>query len=209
MKRDAILCMLSGGLRSTGALHALITDSHYRNRDLFIHHVILQNRENRAQAELAASATIVDYYHRKYPARPFTYTESIFNTMGFAPFKSEQFPEAIDICAYLGAHAAIACKEIREVAFGLTTLDLEKDTTRKLNLERAQRTLKNVYSLERSAPPKVIFPIINADQQTIWQSLPAKVQQAVWHCQQPSYQADGAAAPCENCSACNDANQLD
>ena len=74
--------MFSGGIDSCGVLHRLISDRDYQNRELIVQHIVLQNRENRAMAELASVNKIIDYYQQEFPNRPFTYTESVFNTTG-------------------------------------------------------------------------------------------------------------------------------
>ncbi len=204
MKRNAILCMLSGGIDSTGALHQLLSDADYANRDLLVHHIILQNRENRAQAELDAVSRILDYYQRHFPDRPFVYTESIFNTMGFAPLQSMRFPFDMDVCAFMAANIAVADKNIREVAMGRTQTDLAGGGDLKLRMERAQRIFKSVYSLERESPPNYIFPVVNFSKAQIWGMLPDELRKLTWYCRHPSYQADGKAISCGVCSTCKE-----
>jgi len=100
--------MFSGGIDSCGVLHSLVTDPDYHDRELIVQHIILQNRENRAQAEMNSVNEIISYYQQHHPERPFTYTESIFNTTGFAPLQASRFPFDMDVCAFMAGNIAVA-----------------------------------------------------------------------------------------------------
>lgn len=205
MSKNTIVCMFSGGIDSSGVLHTLITDRDYRNRNLIVQHIILQNRENRAQAEIDSAAKIISYYQRNYPDRPFTYTESVFNTTGFAPLEADRFPFDMDVCAFIAANIAVARKDVREIAMGRTQTDIESGSNDfRQRMQRAQRVFQAVYSLEDEAVPNYIFPVINFSKQTIWKMLPPEVQTAAWYCRYPSYQQDGSAQPCTKCVTCKD-----
>lgn len=90
MSKNTIVCMFSGGIDSSGVLYTLITDHDYRDRNLIVQHIILQNRENRAQAEMDSVTKIIKYYQTTYPERSFTYTESVFNTTGFSSLTADR-----------------------------------------------------------------------------------------------------------------------
>lgn len=197
--------MFSGGIDSSGVLHQLITDADYRDRQLVVHHIVLQNRENRAQAELDSVAKIIDYYQKNYSERPFIYTESIFNTSGFAPLSANRFPFDMDVCAFIAGNLAVARKDIRQIAMGRTKTDVASggDYFRQ-RMERAQRIFKAVYCLEAESAPNYIFPVINMSKKEIWQMLPTPVQVASWYCRHPQYQSDGSAMPCKQCTTCKE-----
>jgi len=209
MQKNTILCMFSGGIDSSGVLHSLIADDDFQDRELIVHHIILQNRENRAKAEMESVSSIVNYYQEQYPQRPFTYTQSIFNTMGFAPLRANRFPFDMDVCAFTAANIAVARKDVRQIAMGRTKTDVDSGGTNfQHRMQRAQQVFQAVYALETEAVPDYIFPVINMTKHAIWQMLPAPVQQASWYCRHPQYQQDGSALPCKQCITCKEVTEF-
>lgn len=209
MSKNTILCMFSGGVDSSGVLHSLITDQDFRDRALIVHHIILQNRENRAQAEMESVTRIVQHYQEHHPDRPFTYTQSVFNTMGFAPLQANRFPFDMDVCAFTAANIAVARKDVRQIAMGRTKTDVDSGGSNfQQRMERAQAVFHVVYSLEKEPVPDYIFPVINMTKQAIWEMLPQAVQQASWYCRHPQYQDDGSAHPCKQCITCKEVTEF-
>lgn len=205
MSEKTILCMFSGGIDSSGVLHQLITDEDYYDRDLIVQHIVLQNRENRAQAEMSSVSTIIEYYKKHYPQRSFTYTESVFNTTGFAPLRSKRFPFDMDVCAFIASNIAVARKDVRQVAMGRTKTDVDSGGENfQKRMQRAQAIFKAVYALEPEAAPDYIFPVINMTKQEIWNMLPPQVQAASWYCRHPIYHDDGSANACHKCITCKE-----
>ncbi|RBP52865.1 7-cyano-7-deazaguanine synthase [Arenicella xantha] len=209
MSKPSILCMFSGGIDSTGVLHTLITDEDFHDRALIVHHIILQNRENRAQAEMESVRKIIDFYQAEHPHRGFTYTESVFNTTGFAPLKASRFPFDMDVCAFTAGNISVARKDVRQVAMGRTKTDVESggDNFQK-RMERAQTIYRAVYSLEPETIPEYIFPVINMTKEEIWDSLPEPVQSATWYCRHPQYRPGGHAEPCKKCPTCKEVSEF-
>ncbi|MEO0367799.1 MAG: 7-cyano-7-deazaguanine synthase [Pseudomonadota bacterium] len=205
MARDTILCMFSGGIDSTGVLHQMFDDEQYQTRPLIVQHIFLQNRENRAQAEIESVRKIMAYYQETYADRKFTYTESVFNTTGFAPLKASRFPFDMDVCAFVAANVCVSRKDIGAVAMGRTKTDLESGGDNfKKRMERAQNIFRAVYSLEPEPLPDYIFPVVDMTKQEIWQSMPEQVQTATWYCRQPVYAEDGSATACGKCITCKE-----
>ena len=205
MSKNTILCMFSGGIDSSGVLHKLITDEDYYDRELIVQHIILQNRENRAQAEMNSVTKIIEYYQKHYPQRPFTYTESVFNTTGFAPLRSNRFPFDMDVCAFMASNISVARKDIRQVAMGRTKTDVDSGGENfQKRMQRAQAVFGAVYALESEEPPTYIFPAINMTKQQIWEMLPSEAQEASWYCRHPVYQDDGSALACGKCITCKE-----
>jgi len=197
--------MFSGGIDSSGVLHRLITDPEFQTQPLIVQHIVLQNRENRAQAELNSVAKIIEYYQKNHPERPFTYTESVFNTTGFAPLKASRFPFDMDVCAFMAGNIAVARKDIRRIAMGRTKTDVDSGGDNfQQRMKRAQQVFKAIYSLEAESAPEYIFPVIDMTKQAIWQILPPEVQSAAWYCRHPQYQSDGSAKPCKKCITCKE-----
>lgn len=195
--------MFSGGIDSSGVLHKLVSDTDYHDRELIVHHIVLQNRENRAKAEMDSVTKIIEYYRNNYSNRPFVYTQSIFNTTGFAPLKANRFPFDMDVCAFTAANIAVARKDIREIAMGRTLTDVNSGGGDFQNrMQRAQKVFQAVYSLESDPIPSYIFPAINMTKEEIWNDLPTTVQQSSWYCRHPQYQSDKTAQPCKQCITC-------
>ena len=120
---STILCMFSGGIDSTGVLHQLLTNDLFEDFRLIIHHIHIVNRENRARAEAIAVKNILQYYQQNFPGS-FAYTESIFNTTGFAPLESKRFPFDMDVCAFYAGNICAARHDIAYVAMGRTKTDV-------------------------------------------------------------------------------------
>lgn len=209
MSGDTILAMFSGGIDSTGVLHQLMTDPDFAQRPLIVHHIILQNRENRAIAELQAANAIIDYYKKSQPERRFTYTESVFNTTGFAPLNATRFPFDMDVCAFIASNICVARKDIKQVAMGRTRTDVENGGTDfEQRMTRAQKVFKAVYALEKESPPNYIFPVINLTKHEIWQQLPKQVQKATWYCRHPRYDEQRVAHACSQCQTCKEVSSF-
>jgi len=204
MSGGTILCMFSGGIDSAGVLHKLMSDEEYQDQDLIVHHIVLQNRENRAVAEIEAVKKILAFYQKNYPNRPYTYTESLFNTEGFAPLRGSRFPFDMDVCAFTAANIAVIRKDIRQVAMGRTKTDIETSTNSDFQsrMARAQSVFQAVYSLESDPAPSYIFPVKDMTKEEIWNYLPEDIRNVSWYCRRPVYKQDGSATPCQKCSTC-------
>ncbi len=205
MASDTILAMFSGGIDSTGVLHQLFTNSEFADSPIIIHHVILQNRENRAAAELQAVEKIVKYYAQTFPSREFLYTDCVFNTMGFAPLNSTRFPFDMDVCAFIAGNICVARKDIKQVAMGRTSTDLASGGENfKQRMARAQEVFQALHRLEQGAVPEYIFPVVEMSKKEIWHMLPDPVKESSWYCRHPRYLEDGAAVTCEQCQTCKE-----
>ena len=204
MSKGTILCMFSGGIDSAGVLHKLFTEKAYLDRDLIVHHIILQNRENRAAAEIGAVKKILTYYKTNHADRAYTYTQSLFNTEGFAPLRGNRFPFDMDVCAFTAANIAVIRKDVRYIAMGRTKTDIETSANSdfQARMTRAQSVFKAVYSLEKEPLPDYIFPVADITKEDIWTYLPEPIRNASWYCRRPVYQKDGSAKPCKKCTTC-------
>lgn len=209
MSKNTIVCMFSGGIDSSGVLHKLITHPDYQGHDLIVQHIVLQNRENRAQAEMGSVTSIINYYQANYPDRPFIYTESVFNTTGFAPLQASRFPFDMDVCAFIAGNIAVARKDVRHIAMGRTKTDVESGGDNfQQRMGRAQKVFQAIYSLEPEVAPDYIFPVINMSKQAVWEMLPPHVQTASWYCRHPQYQQDCSAQPCGKCITCKEVTEF-
>jgi len=202
--RPAILCMFSGGIDSSGALHQLITNAKYQQYELLIHHVHIINREKRAKAEAYAVERILNYYKNEMGAK-FLFTQSTFNTTGFAPMQSPRFPFDLDVCLFIAANIAAAYPSIKKIVRGKNKTDVETadDGFRHRN-ERAFALLESTLMLEDMDNPEYEFPVIDFTKAEVWNSLPATVQKNTWWCRRPVYDENDTPKTCGRCSTCKE-----
>ena len=182
-------------------LHELVTNDKYAEYDLIVHHIYIVNRENRHQAEAKAVKSIVPYYKK---IKDFLYTESVFNTSGFAPLKSIRFPFDMDVCAFLAANICAARPEVAHVAMGRTKTDVSSGGSNfSMRMQRAQNIFKSTLMLQGGEMPEYIFPVVDMTKEEIWNNLPETVRPNTWYCRTPLY-TDNMARPCGKCITCKD-----
>lgn len=202
-----ILCLFSGGIDSTGALHVLLTSDQYMDYDLIVHHVHIQNRENRAQAEAVAVERILNYYKNEL-GKVFTFTQSTFNTMGFAPMKSNQFPFDMDVCTFMAANITVAHGNIQIIVRGRTKTDLESATASyQHRTNRTQAILDGVLMLDDVKKPTYEFPVIDYTKEEVWNMLPEPVRNSTWWCRRPVYK-DEVPQTCGKCITCKEVSEF-
>jgi hypothetical protein len=176
-----------------------MTDPQYVPHPLIVHHIHIFNRENRARAEAIASQQILDYY-RQQSDRPFLVTESIFNTMGFAPLQSPRFPFDMDACSFFAAQICSARPDIRLVAIGLTQTDVADQISNRRH--RAKAIFEAAMCLEPKPLPEYIYPVFDYTKAQIWDFLPPAVREKTWWCRCPIYDQNNAPHPCGQCKTC-------
>ncbi|WP_456460806.1 7-cyano-7-deazaguanine synthase [Reichenbachiella sp.] len=205
MTKPKILCMFSGGVDSTGVLHELVTNEKYKSHSLIIHHIHIWNRENRAMAELAAVKSILNYYKKE---ASFIFSQSTFDTRGFAVLKSNRFPMDMDVCAFTASQICAARPDVQYVAMGRTKTDVESGSENfQKRMQRAQAIFKSSLSLEQHKPAEYIFPVVNFTKREIWDFLPEDVRVATWWCRRPIYEEE-LAKPCGKCSTCQEMQEF-
>lgn len=200
---DAVLCMFSGGIDSTGVLHRLLNEHNYRDKQLILHHIHLHSRENRALAESIAVKNILEYY-KKNSDQVITITESTFDSTGFRNLKSNKFPFDTDIQGFIAANICISRPDIGAVAFGRTKTDIKglKSGFVKRML-RLQHVFDAVLLNEPKPHPRFIYPVASYSKEEIWSFLPSEVKRYVWWCRRPVYKKKEA-IPCRKCITCRD-----
>ncbi|SMD33088.1 PP-loop family protein [Reichenbachiella faecimaris] len=207
MSKPTILCMFSGGVDSAGVLHELQTNEKYQSFSLIVHHIHIWNRENRALAELDAVKKILNYYKRQGKSQ-FLFTQSIFDTRGFAPLQSMRFPMDMDVCAFTASQICAARPDVQYVAMGRTKTDVESGGENfKLRMQRAQAIFKSSLSLENHRPAEYIFPVVDYTKKEIWNFLPEEVSQSTWWCRRPNYEHE-VSKSCGSCTTCLEMAQI-
>lgn len=200
--------MFSGGVDSSGVLHELLTNKKYGSFDLIIHHINLWNRENRALVELEAVKNILNHYKKTNNSK-FLFTQSIFDTRGFAPLKANRFPMDMDVCAFTASQICAAKPTIQYVAMGRTKTDVTGGGKAfEARMKRAQSIFKSALSLDTKKSAEYIFPVVNFTKEEIWNFLPEPVRISTWWCRRPQYNEIKVAQPCGVCSTCKQMEQI-
>ena len=147
--------MFSGGVDSTGVLHRVLTHQDYADYKIYVHHIHIVNRENRAKAENISVNKIIGYYKNNC-SREFDFFYSTFNLSGIQSVRTKRFPFDMDVCAFMAANICAARPEIVNVAMGRTKTDVSSGGSNfSLRMNRAQAIFKSTLSLERRG---VCFP---------------------------------------------------
>lgn len=198
MKKRKILSMFSGGVDSVGALYRLLTDDEYKDFDIYVHHMHLFNRENRAMAERQAVIKLLEEFRGK-EYRPFGFSESVHRY----EFMRRSMIWDMDMSAFMAGNICAVDSSIRHVAMGRTKTDVDTSGANfAARMERAQKVFKSVLSLNKS-DADYIFPVVDMTKTEVWEMLPEPLRRAAWYCRTPVY--DGKKAyPCGRCITCKD-----
>src|SRR4051794_7504330 len=186
------LVMFSGGLDSTAMLVQLLTQS---REELRVHHVRMENREQRAAAEQSAVERIVAWCARRY--RPFRYSQSALD------FRELEAIPIDHLCiAFAACQVAIdtpGCNRIAVAALARDT-DIENRSARQ---RRVFEALYECYRARKLGEPSVewIYPVYEAAKPELAKSLPRELLEMTWSCRRPVSEADGW-RPCGACKAC-------
>ncbi|MBC8549615.1 MAG: hypothetical protein H8D23_08180 [Candidatus Brocadiales bacterium] len=198
-----ILCMYSGGLDSLGVLYKLLTAEEYADYKILVHHMILDNREDRAEAEKTAVEKTMTYF-RENDYHPFEYTESTHEYR----FQKTDFMWDMNICAFIAGSICATDVRIINVAMGRTETDIQVggNSLFEEHMQMAQNVFKAtlaVVRLKRKRAPKYIFPVMEMSKLDIWNMLPEELRRMSWSCRTPIYE-DGNPTPCMHCNTCMD-----
>ena len=164
--RPRIICMLSGGLDSVGALWKLLNENKWKVFDIHVHHINLINIENRAKAESEAVKTIVN----ELLDHGFKFKYST-NTIEFNFMNTRGFPMDMDICAFTAAQMCRYHPEVKHIAMGRTSTDVATGSPDFHDrMQRAQNIFKAAQDYPVD-PPTYIFPGIEYTKKQIWEFL--------------------------------------
>ncbi|HYX63665.1 MAG TPA: hypothetical protein VE935_05540 [Burkholderiales bacterium] len=186
------LAMFSGGLDSTAMLVELLTES---EDPLHVHHIRLQNAEQRDAAEQAAVEAIVGYCRRRY--RDFRYSESGLDFRGLAAIPIDYLS-----IAFVACQVAIDTPGCRRVAIGA----LSRDTDIENRSARQRRVFDEMYDCYRArklGEPAVewLYPVYRRSKAELAAGLPPPLVELTWSCRRP-VRAGSGYRPCGACKAC-------
>lgn len=184
--------MFSGGLDSTAMLVRLLTES---DEPLRVHHIRMENREMRADAEQAAVEAIVGWCRARY--RPFRYSESGLDFRGL-----EAIPIDYLCIAFVACQVAIDTPGCTRIAVGA----LKSDTDIENRAARQRRVFDEMYGCYRArklGEPALewVYPVYPETKAGLAGRLPDELVALTWSCRRPVSVA-GRVQPCGACKAC-------
>lgn len=184
--------MYSGGLDSTAMLVKLLQET----RDpLRVHHIRMDNREQRAGAEQAAVDAVLPALRARY--RDFRYSES-----GLDFRQLEAIPIDYISIAFVACQVAIDTPGCSRIAVA----SLSQDTDIVERSARQRQVFDAMYSCYRArklGEPAVewIYPVYHATKAEVAALLPAEIRDLTWSCRTPVPHGSGF-RPCGACKAC-------
>lgn len=179
--------MFSGGLDSVGALYLLLTDPQYAQFSIHVHHVNIQNKENRSKAETIAVNNIVNWF-KSYNYNFITSQSSI----EYCDFDGCIMPDT-DITGFFAGYVCSMNHMITKVAYGTNLTDQ--------NPRRSQRTIRSDNIRQCFTNNEKIWPVGNMNKQQIYQILPDDLKTMFWSCRTPIYTTTKI-IPCRQCKTC-------
>lgn len=190
--RMTTLAMFSGGLDSTAMLWKLLTET---DEQLRVHHIRMDNREGRAEAEQLAVERIVACCRER--GRAFRYSES-----GLEFTQLEAIPIDYLAIAYVACQVAIDTPGCRQIAVGT----LARDTDEANRSARQRRVFEVMYECYRArklgeSEVRWIYPVHGLSKPEVAALLPPALRDLTWSCRTP-LRTPGGLRPCGRCKAC-------
>jgi len=182
------LVLLSGGIDSVAVLANLLVRTDHR---VHVHHIELDNRDNRVSADNDAVADVVDYCWKNF--RDFEYSSS----------KNEfrVTPVGYDLIVTM-FHAAMVCLSLRPKPDYVMTGHFLTSRARAI---LGTRILNSCFGSAENAPhwlrPLDALPDKKSTKIHIYQSVPRALAELSWSCRTPRITEHGF-EPCGHCYAC-------
>lgn len=187
--QDSILCMLSGGLDSTYVLYKLLTDKKYENNAIKVHHVRIDNLENRVVAEELAVVKIIEWLKKK------GYYFTIIPSSGsLSPQVNNSFLLDAHIVSFMGGFICSSDPTIKQVAIGVTATDFQN--SRLTDVIRISNSIFDSFT-----DVEKIYPLSTMTKKEIYNSLPEELRSLTWSCRTPVYK-DRVPIVCGRCKTC-------
>jgi len=179
-----ILTMLSGGIDSVAMAYLLLKQGHH----LYIHHVEIDNEENRAQVENIAVKKTLEYF-TSVGLTNFEYNSSKLS----CPTINGKFLYDSDTINFFAGFICSANPKIKSVAVGANKEDMQNIWSDRI--ERANNILELFTGVEK------LYPIKDYSKKDLYDLLPQELKDCFWSCRTPVYE-DGYAKPCNRCFTC-------
>ena len=186
--------MFSGGLDSTAVLYRLLTET---EDDLRVHHIRMQNREGRADAEQAAVESIVEWCGRHLRGFRFSQSGLDFSTL-------EAIPIDFISVAYVACQVAIDTQGCNRIA--VVTLARDLDEMKRSACEAQRRVFAAMYDCYRArklGAPAIewLYPVYSFSKPQIASLLGPELCSLTWSCRLPVNTPVGRQS-CGNCKPC-------
>lgn len=195
MKDKTILAMYSGGLDSLYMVYKLLTDSQYQDYNIHVHHIHIQNVENRAEAEaIAVNAAIKELRRLGFS---FEYSES---SIAFYAYNFE-FLMDMDIYSFLGGYICSVNPDIELIAVGANIDDTILMPTLEDLRKRGDAILAEYTNVKK------IYPLSNMTKEEEYKGLPETLRDKFWSCRRPVY-VENNVHLCGKCKACKQLMKL-
>jgi 7-cyano-7-deazaguanine synthase in queuosine biosynthesis len=176
--------MLSGGLDSVALLANLLQQTDQR---LHVHHIKLQNYENRSEIENRAIDRILAYSREHY--RPFSYSTS---GSDFPLGKGGGYDLTLVLFTAARVHTALG-----------RTVDIV--WTGHISPTRAEiiegSAVFNACHINKRFKPMWLWPLAHLKKIDIYDSIPRELADLTWSCRRPVAEAERY-TPCGQCHAC-------
>jgi hypothetical protein len=183
-RRHSALLMLSGGLDSVALLANVLTETDQR---LHVHHIEIQNYENRLEVENEAVAAVLAYFREHY--RAFSYSTS---RSEFPLGKGGGFDLTLVLFTAARVHTALG--SIVDVVY-----------TGHIAPTRAEivegSAVFNACYINKRFKPVWLWPLARMRKTDIYESIPGQLAELTWSCRTP-VQVAGGYQPCGECHAC-------
>lgn len=185
-----ILAMLSGGIDSVAMVYLLLK----QGERLHIHHIEIENEENRAPAETSAVNKVLEYFIG-VGLTNFEYTTNKVSS----PTINGKFLYDSDTTNFIAGFICNANPKINSVAMGVNKEDMR--TIGSGRIDRANQLLQLFSNVEK------LYPIKDYGKQELYDMLPKELKDSFWSCRNPVYK-DSYAKPCNNCYTCGQMKRL-
>ena len=193
-KKNRTLVMFSGGLDSTAALWYVLQRPE-KYGEIHVHHIHIQNDENRWRAEAVAVEAILAYM-RKHAPVAFTTSESTIRTPRFG----NKFMFDAEIFNYLSGYMTSRDPLITKVIIGVTGTDYAIGFD---EVAKRGKAMHNAFHFdeEDNATRLKEFPLKDLTKDEVYKSLPPELALLTWSCRTPRY-VDGKPVECGKCKTC-------
>lgn len=201
IKRDKILCLLSGGLESLGALFVVLKDPAFQNRKIHVHHVGLKTKQNEGLVEKVSCERIVSYL-KSDGYKGLECSESLHDVS----FLDRHQVEPSLIAGFMAANLVINDLSISAVVFG-SSLDSAQHVAGVKKLNQTRSLFQSMLMEDLRYSTGFITPTAHMSKLQIWKMLPLELRKLTWVCEQPVYKKKQVFM-CQKCQSCVDFQKL-
>jgi 7-cyano-7-deazaguanine synthase in queuosine biosynthesis len=190
-RTHSALLMLSGGLDSVALLANVLSETDQR---VHVHHIEIQNFEDRRDVENQALEGILAYLRQHY--RPFAYSTS---TSEFPLGKGGGFDLTLVLFTAARVHTALA--SVVDIVY---TGHIAPNRPEILE----GSAVFNACYINKRFKPVWLWPLARLKKTEIYESIPRELADLTWSCRKPVREGDSF-RPCGTCHACRSREEVD